>query len=308
MDLLDDVFDTLNLRGVLYFRTEFSAPWSVTVPDLSQAARFHLVVQGACIVIVEDGDPIKLGAGDMIMIPQGRSHVLADRAGRMSPPLETVLERAGYDGRGVLSVGEHQPEAETQLICGHYTFRDRASHPILDCLPNAIVITAAVRNHHPWLDDVLRMMAQRSFSGELGSVNSVKRLSEIVFMEVIRAGIAQSSETKAALEGFRDAQIGRALEKVHRSPEHPWTVADLASEAGMSRSAFAKRFTDTLGVAPMKYLSDWRLQRALAMLEDPRNSVQRVAAATGYRSAAAFSRAFSSRFGIAPGEYRKAPA
>ena len=306
MDLLDDVFDTLDLRGVLYFRTEFSGPWAVTVPDLQQAARFHIVMRGGCNVTVEDKAPVQLAAGDMIMIPRGRSHVLADRTGRNARPLETVLQDTGYDGRGVLSVGLQQSDAETQLLCGHYTFRQHAAHPLLNALPDAIVLTAVERMRQPWLDDVLRMMTQRAFSDDLGSATSVKRLSEIVFAEVIRAGIAQSPEIDAALAGFRDAQIGRALERIHEAPEHAWTVAELAAEAGMSRSAFAKRFSESLGVAPMRYLADWRLQRALALLEDPRNSVQLVAAATGYLSAAAFSRAFSARIGMAPGEYRKA--
>ena len=305
MDLLDDVFDTLDLRGVLYFRTEFSGPWAVTVPDLQQAARFHIVMQGTCHVTVEDNPAVHLTAGDMIMIPRGRSHVLADRAGRNARPLETVLQDAGYDGRGVLGVGDRQSNAETQLLCGHYTFRQHAAHPLLNALPDAIVLTAAERMRQPWLDDVLRMMTQRAFSDDLGSATSVKRLSEIVFAEVIRAGISQSPQIQAALEGFRDTQISRALERIHETPEYAWTVAELAAVAGMSRSAFAKKFNDSLGVAPMRYLADWRLQRALALLEDPRNSVQQVAAATGYLSAAAFSRAFSARIGMAPGEYRK---
>ena len=307
MDLLEDIFDTLNLRGALYFRTEFSGPWAVTVPELEQAARFHLVMQGNCHVELVGGTSVALTPGDLVMIPRGRSHILSDRAGRNARPLETVLQDAGYDGRGVLRVGERDPQAETQLLCGHYTFRTLAEHPLINALPGVIVISMAERLREPWLDEMLRMMAQRVFSDDLGSATSVKRLSEIVFSETIRIGVAKDERFAAVLDGFRDPQVGRALELIHAKPENAWTVASLAKEVAMSRSAFAKRFSDTLGVSPMRYISDWRLQRALELLENPRVSVQRVASDIGYQSPAAFSRAFSGKFGLAPADYRRTP-
>ncbi len=308
MDILDDIFDTLDLRGVLYFRTDFTPPWAITVPDLTQAARFHLVLQGHCDIEIMGEGRVSLGPGDLVMIPRGRSHVLADKPGRNARPLETVLSDAGYDGRGVLTVGEPDAAATTHMLCGHYSFRSLAEHPILRALPGYIVITTTMRMAEPWLDELLRMMAQRVFSQELGSNSSIKRLSEIVFTEVIRAGIARDEALLSVLAGFRDPQIGRALESVHNEPEKAWTVASLAKEAGMSRSAFAERFRHLVGVAPMAYLSDWRLQKALAMLESSRKPIQQIAAETGYLSPAAFSRAFSSKFGIPPTDHRRALA
>jgi hypothetical protein len=126
MDVLNDILDTLDLRGVLYFRTDFSPPWAVTVPDFEQAARFHLVVQGQCHVGFASGDSVELTAGDLILIPRGRSHVLADKPRRSAPPLEHVLQDAGYDGQGVLAVGKGVSDASTQMICGHFSFRKGA--------------------------------------------------------------------------------------------------------------------------------------------------------------------------------------
>ena len=242
------------------------------------------------------------------MIPRGRSHVLADQAGRNARPLEAVLSDAGYDGQGVLSVGGSDPDAATQMVCGHYSFRSLAAHPILGALPNHIVITASERLRHPWLDELLRMMAQRVFSESLGSATSVKRLSEIIFAEVIRAGVAREERLGAVLSGFRDPQIGRALQMIHADPGKPWTVATLASEVAMSRSAFAERFRATVGLTPMGYLADWRLQKALSLLGDSRTSIQQVTSETGYLSPAAFSRAFSAKFDVLPGEYRRGAA
>ena len=202
-------------------------------------------------------------------------------------------------------VGGDSSTESTQLLCGHFSFRNMADHPILNALPDYIVITAEMRQHEPWLDELLRIVAQRSFSDGLGSAASVTRLSEIVFIEILRAGIGQSESLAALLEGFRDRQIGRAMELIHRSPEQPWSVETLAAEVGMSRSRFAERFRQLVGTSPAAYLSDWRLQKALSLLDGPRCQIKQVASQTGYQSAAAFSRAFAGRFGCAPTEYRR---
>ncbi len=231
--------------------------------------------------------------------------MLADTSGRAAPMLDSVLSEAGYDGDGVFVLGEGDPDAATQMICGHYTFRRGADHPILRALPDLLVTTTAMRARQPWLDELLRLIAQRMFSGEIGSEAAVTRLSEIVFIELLRAGIDRSAELQSVLEAFRDKQIGHALQLMHAKPSEPWTVANLASAVGMSRSRFADRFNDAMGMGPMAYLSNWRLQKALSLLDNPRSSVQQVAAETGYRSAAAFSRAFSEKFGSPPRQYRR---
>lgn len=305
MDVLDDILATLDLKGALYFRTDFSAPWAVTVPDLSQAARFHLVVQGHCRVEFESGTALDLGAGDLVLIPRGRTHVLADSEGRNAPALETVLDQTGYQGEGVLVVGEGDPNATTQMVCGHFTFRRGADHPILSALPEYILATPALRAKEPWLDEMLRLVVRRAFSEEIGSIASVTRLSEIVFIELLRVGITQSPELKSVLEAFQDRQIGRALQFIHAQPSVHWTVESLASEVGMSRTRSAERFSQMMGKGPMAYLSDWRLQKALSLLDDTRRSVQTVATESGYHSPAAFTRAFSGKFGLAPTEYRR---
>jgi AraC-like DNA-binding protein len=307
MDVLDDILDTLDLKGAFYFRTDFSSPWAVTVPDLRQAARFHLVVQGRCHVGFPSDASTDLGPGDLVLIPKGRSHVLADAPGRDAPPLETVLSTAGYDGRGVLVVGTGDPSATTQMVCGHFTFRAGADHPILRALPEYLVTTNAMRARRPWLDDILRLVVRQVFSDTIGSAATVTRLSEIVFIELLRVGIGQSEGLRSVLEAFQDQQIGRALQLIHAEPERGWTVESLAAAVGMSRSRFAERFSDLMGAGPMSYLTDWRLQKALSLLDDARCSVQQVAARTGYRSPAAFTRAFTGKFGLAPSEYRRSP-
>lgn len=305
MDILDDLFNTLGLKGALYFRTDFADAWGVTVPFHADAARFHLVVQGSCYVRVNEGPVVELNAGDLILIPAGASHTLADHPDRPTPPLEQVLEQTGYQGQGVLSVGDGDPRATTQLVCGHLSFRHHADHPVLQALPDYLKMANSCRAKHPLLDSMLRLISQRIFDETLGAEASVTRLSEIVFIEMLKEGISEAPALLSLLEGFRDPKIGRSLQLIHQQPAVSWTVESLATEVAMSRSRFAHRFNELIGIGPMAYLADWRLQKAIALLEESRLSVQQIAAQTGYQSASSFTRAFSSRFGLAPRDYRQ---
>lgn len=309
MDVLDDILDTLDLHGVLYFRTDFSPPWGVTVPDLAQAARFHLLVEGNCHVRFASGQSLDLAAGDLLLVPRGRSHALSDAPRRRAPPLEQVLSEAGYDGQSVLVLGHESARAAagtaTRMLCGHLSFRQGADHPILRALPDYLLTTAADRARDPWLDELLTLTTRRVFDSDLASGAAVTRLSEVVFMELLRHGIHRSPRLGLLLQAVHDRYVGHALQLIHTAPEQPWTVATLAARVGMSRSRFAGRFRELTGMGPMRYLSDWRLQKALALLCEPRTSIQQVASRIGYESPAAFARAFSVRFGLPPTEYRR---
>jgi AraC-like DNA-binding protein len=300
INVLSDILNTVELKGTLYFRADFSPPFAIKVPDLGRAARFHLVVQGQLHVTLPDGVAIVLQAGDLILIPNGSTHVLAHAPGQDAPLLEEVLVRSGYDGTGTLVIGDRDPAASPQLVCGHFNCADGADHPLFRALPAALHITAADRAQRPMLDDVLRLLARRVFEDAPGSFESVARLSEVLFIEILRVGVDRAPDLERLLSAISDPQIGRALGLIHHRPEEDWTVDSLASAVGMSRSRFADRFRELVGTGPMTYVTDWRMQRALALLRDPRLSVQQVAQRTGYRSPAAFSRAFVQKFGRSP--------
>lgn len=304
MDILNDILDTLDLNGALYFRTDFSGSWAVTVPVLESAARFHLVVQGQCTFAMPNETSITLNPGDLILIPRGQTHILSDSPVESAPPLETVLEQAAYDGKGILIVGDGDKSASTQLICGHLTFRENADHPMLRALPNYLLTTASERAENPWLDDVLRLVSRQMFSGHVGSDASVKRLSEVMFIEILRIAIEDQRDIKPILKGFHDPHVGKALSLLHKTPAAHWTVKSLAKEVGMSRSSFADKFAELIGQGPMSYLSDWRLQKALFLLDESNIPVQQVAERIGYQSPAAFTRAFAGKFGLSPSQYR----
>ena len=305
MDVLDDILKTLDMQGALYFRTHFSGSWGTTVPDYEQAARFHLVVQGTCHVTFPTEGHVTLAPGDLILIPNGASNILSDSGLAKAPPLEKTLSEAGYDGRGVLRVGDGDPMAATQMICGHFTFRKGADHPMIAALPQYVHVTGAGRAREPWLDDTLKLISQRMFSPTPGATATVTRLSEIVFIELLKSTLVDTEESQSMIKALKDPQIGAALSAIHESPASNWSVDTLAQHVGMSRSRFSDRFSELLGMGPMRYLADWRLQKALVLLDQERASVQMIARESGYQSVAAFSRAFSHKFGMSPRSFRR---
>jgi AraC-like DNA-binding protein len=303
MNLIDEIFETLKLQGLLYFRTDFTGPWGVTVPELGAAARFHFVLSGRCFVRVNE-QLLELSAGDLILIPAGKTHSLSHSEKSSCPQLEKVLEQAGYQDQGVLRLGVPDESAATKMLCGHVSFRPGASHPLLDALPAYLHITSQQRAENPILDDVLRLLARCLTNPKQSSDAALTRLAEIIFLEAVKTGAESSRPLENILLAFADDKVSSALKLMHSYPEESWTVERLASQVAMSRSRFADRFSVLMGTGPMSYLAEWRLQRAMQQLSGSRLSVQQIAITTGYKSPSAFTRAFTDRYGVSPSQYR----
>ncbi len=312
LDLLSDILTRLSLRGTLYFRTSFTPPFGVQVPAFENVARFHFVQRGELKVHVSTtGETLRLRQGDLILIPHGAAHALLCNAVRPvdALPLEQVLDRAGYKGDGVLVYGGAEQDRDTQLICGHFSFagpagRRGTGHMLIDRLPPYILIENYGESAGAWIEATLRMIESEVAGARIGGDLIALKLSEVLFAQAIRAYLEHQSPTDAALSGFADPRISRALGAFHRDPAREWSVASLAREAGMSRTTFAQLFTQKMGATPMQYLTDWRMQIACHGLIESRWNVADAAAQVGYTSEAAFSRVFKKQIGLSPAAYR----
>ena len=305
MDVLSDILSTVKLQGSLYFHTVFTPPWAIQVPAFENAARFHLVTRGTCWVGLENAGPIALSTGDMILIPGGSPHRLSDAADRPAAALDRVIEESGFTGEGALVYGGGDAGIGAKMVCGHFAFAPGADHPLLRSLPKHLLVTADMRSRHSWLDDAMRFVAREAQEGQPGSAATINRLSEVLFIEAIRAHAAELPAADHILFALSDPRLGRALSAIHRAPENEWTLDSLAAEAAMSRSRFAERFRELMGIAPAAYLQEWRLQKARDMLAEGRQQISDIARSVGYRSPAAFSRAFAETFGCPPAQFRK---
>lgn len=309
MDILSDILLQLNLRGSLYFRTSFTSPWGVEVPHFDNVARFHYAHRGRCLVRVAGAEGlIALEQGDLLIVPKGAGHRLfCDPANEHHVlPLDRVLELSGFAGHGALVYGGAEDDRDTQLICGHFAFDPLARHPLIDRLPPYIHLTDYGQTAGKWMEYSLRMIGTEAGGAQIGGDLIALKMSEIILAQALRVFLAGEGAAQVGLAGLADPQLSQALAAIHREPGRGWTVADLAREAGLSRTGFAVRFAATMGMTPMAYLTGWRMQIARTALRQSRAPVADVAERVGYGSEAAFVRVFRKEAGLTPAAFRKA--
>jgi AraC-like DNA-binding protein len=319
MDALSDVLRVVQLTGAVYLDGAFSAPWCAIVPADSalcsaylppseRVVSFHLVTEGRCWAMLphDRGGALQVDAGDVIVVPQGETHVLGSSMD-LSPELLAPLlanQVAARPGE-VMTLDYGGGGAVTRMVCGFLTARDIWRNPLLSALPRLFKVGMR-GSSASWLESSLRFAAEEAASVHAGRATVLAKLSELVFVEAVRSYVdTMPDDCRGWLAGLRDRFVARALTLMHARPAHPWTVEDLAHRVGMSRSGLAQRFTDLLGVPPMQYLAQWRLQLAAQQLRLSDRPLASVAEDVGYESEAAFNRAFKREFGVPPATWRR---
>ncbi len=304
-DPLGEALHLLRLTGCVYARAELSAPWGVELPPLEGQMMFHIVTAGRMWLEADDGsEPLLLERGSLVLVPHGLGHRLLDAPGRevesfFDLPIERVTEsyeRLRWGGGG----------EECKLICVVVRFDDAASERLVEALPPVLHLDAWDGGDDRWLSDTLRFIAREAEALRPGGETVIRRLADILLIQMVRHWIETASEVDSGwLAALRDGQLGHAVAAIHRDPGADWTLESLARTSAMSRSAFAARFTNVVGEPAMRYLTRWRLQVARQTLRECNDSLGDVAARCGYRSEAAFCRAFKREFGVSPGLDRR---
>jgi AraC-like DNA-binding protein len=259
-----------------------------------------MLSRGNCWLTVEGlPDPIPLTGGDCILLARGTSFVMCDSL--QTRPRKTFQEVAARDNSNVAHHGGGG--APTTIVCGSLSF-DRASlKPISRLLPSFILIKSD-QAHTLALHTTMQALASEMAEQSPGSDVVATRLAEVLFIQILRAHIASEPDrNKGWLRAIFDPQMGSALRAIHDNVKIPWTVESLAVSAGMSRSAFAVRFKDLLKQTPLEYVTEWRMQKAMQLLEQRDRKLIDIARSVGYESDAAFSKAFKRVVGANPGEY-----
>jgi AraC-like DNA-binding protein len=320
-DALSDVLSAVQLSGSVFFDVTAKSPWVAEAPPAARIAadvmpgaqhviEYHVVTRGTCwISLVGDVafEPVKLEEGDIAVIPQGDPHVVSSAPGMRAEP-NWEAHRRPEDGNALpfpIQTGSDGP-SDTRLICGFFSWDARPFNPLLDSLPRFMRFSRdASQGSHSLLNQFIQFATSETGNKRAGSQSVLNRLSELMFVEVIRMHMDQlASNNTGWLAGLRDPLVGRALTLLHARPAHAWTVEELASQAAASRSALADRFTQMVGCPPVQYLTQWRMQIAAKRLADPNVKVAAVAHDVGYESEAAFSRAFKKFVGRSPSQWR----
>jgi len=304
VDPLGEALHLLRMSGTFYCRSEFTAPWGLELPEIPDCLMFHAVTAGQCWLVVDGVEPEPLRPGDLALVPHGRGHLLASEPGARAAklfdlPRELVSERyeiLRHGGGG----------ASTTIVCGAVRFDHPAARHLVDLLPKLITVDAWRSPQSEWIQSTLRFMAAEAMALRPGGETVITRLADILVIQAIRTWIERDAAARTGwLGALQDRQIGRAIMLVHRDPARAWTVASLAADVAMSRSAFAARFTELVGESPMHYVARWRMHVALASLKEDGAKLGELASRLGYQSEAAFSRAFKRFIGVSPGAVRR---
>lgn len=304
-DRLARVLHTLRMRSTFYCRAQLREPWALEMPAIADSVSFHVLTAGSCALRLPGSEPLELHTGDLALVPHGRGHDLLSAPDvEPVPRVDLLPQRYLTDRYSVLDYGG---EGRTsQLICGIVTFDDPAARELMRALPTVLFVGGDTTSTASSIRDALRLMANELSVPQPGGEAVATRLADILVIQAIRVWLTGELDTATGwLRALQDERIGRTLEAIHADPGGEWTIERLAHAATMSRSAFSARFTALVGEAPIAYLTRWRMNLARTRLAEENVTAAQLAAELGYRSEAAFNRAFSRIIGCTPGSIRR---
>lgn len=312
-DPLSDVLRAVRMQGAVFVDVRVTAPWCIAselgpgdcalhLLNPTQIVSFHMVTAGRLQVSIDGEPPMQVESGEIIMLPRNDYHVLWNgkpvtpvRGGALvEPSPEGGLARIRHGGGG----------EETRIICGYLACED-GFNPLIESLPPMIKLDVRAAASRGLFEASMEFAANELVEGRVAGSGVMSRLAELLFVEAVRNYAVASGENAVSwLKGVCDPQIGPALSAMHRDIATDWTVEGLARLAAMSRSAFVQKFTAVMGVAPIRYLTAWRLAISRRALRETAKTIGNVSFEVGYESESAFSRAFKREYGQSPAQWR----
>jgi len=326
-DALSDLLRSVRVRGAVFYYVSCRDQWSAEAPPAAEIAEavmpgcehvmeYHMIAKGSGWAAVAGEPPVKLATGDIVMFPQGDSHILSSAPGveshRREPdwvfatrnepkPMQIAFHHGVVEPGAILPI----EDADTVAVCGFLGCDLRPFNPLVAALPRILHLSASRAGD--WVARVIDQAVFESNSKRPGGDAVLERLAEMMFVDAARRYLDSLPENATGwLAGVRDRYVGKALSLMHARPDHAWNVEELAHEVGLSRSALHERFLQYVGQPPMQYLASWRIQLGARLLRESNRTVATIALEAGYDSEAAFSRAFKRMVGMPPAAWRRA--
>jgi AraC family transcriptional regulator, alkane utilization regulator len=308
--LIEEALALVHLSSAIFLRGEFTAPWAFAslgpqeytaafAPGADRLILFHIVLEGRFRIRLSSGEEAEPGAGEAVVLPYGDRHEMGfprearpRPVGELLPPLPwTTMPVMRQEGGG----------ERTRILCGYLHCEDLLFHPFLRALPPLIHVPPTSARSE-WLQASARYAVEEARRG--GSPSA--RLPELLLVDCLRRHLADLPPARTGwLAALHDPVVGPALKLLHQAPAERWTVERLARRVAVSRTVLGERFAAVLGVPPMRYLVQWRLQLAANLLRSSRATLPEIAGRVGYESEAAFSRAFKRGLGLPPAAWRE---
>lgn len=310
-----DIFSAMPLSSGIFLDAHFTAPWCVSarvdagdcgrfVPEPDTIIAFHYIYQGRLNLEIDAWPAVEASAGDILILPRNDKHLMASAPGRAPVAAEQLIRPSAAGGLATIRHGGGGES--TRMICG-FLGCDRQYRPVLDLLPRVVKVTLPDPIAASWFDSSFKLVAREMIFHAHSATPSLARLTELLFIDAIQRAVrGKPQESVAWFRGQSDRRIMRALSLLQAQPRHHWSSEELARAVGMSRSAFAARFTELMGMPPRRYLTLQRLRLASARLLNGADSLAQIAFDIGYESEAAFSRAFKKEYGLPPATWREA--
>jgi AraC-like DNA-binding protein len=329
-DPLSDVLSSVRLSGAVFYAVSCARSWVAESPPSRELAdalspgaehmiAYHLIVKGSCWAAVDGLPPRRFDVGDIVMFPHGDAHALSSAPGLRAEGEDQSWREETRDfpkpilvamRDGVCELGAELPaeQTDTALVCGFISCDLRPFNPLIGALPRVMHLPSS--GVGTWVAPMLGQAVAESRNRRAGSAAMLERVSEMVFVDAARRHL-ESLPVEGGegwLGALRDRHVGRAIGLMHERPAEQWTVDSLGHAIGLSRSALHERFLERVGMPPMQYLANWRMQVGAKLLRESRATVAAIALETGYDSEAAFSRAFKRLTGLPPAAWRRTQA
>jgi AraC-like DNA-binding protein len=300
-DTVADVLASVTVRSSVYCQSDLTAPWGFRVEG-ANTAKFHLVLEGACWLELPGADPVRLSAGDLVILASGEAHVMRDEPGSPVLGLDSLIADHPLDAGARLQYGG--PGARTRLLCGGFGLDNPAA--LSACLPPVLQLDSAATGISAWIEPVFALVRHEADHAAPGAQAVLAKLADVFLTQALRTFLL-GAEQAGLLRNWhaKDTLAERAAELLRLQPARQWTLHELAHEVGMSRSLLAARFRAATGDSPMRHLAKIRLGQAAGYLATASLSVESIARLTGYAGTASLSKAFKREFGVPPGMYRR---
>lgn len=294
-DPLSDVVRLLQPRAVIANPISGKGDWAVRYASYGQPG-FCIVLEGSSLLAVDGHDPVTIQAGDFVLLPTTPAFTLS---GFTPAPPVYIDPRVVRGGQGELRHGDQEGPPDMRSIGGAFAFDGDHARLLVSLLPTVVHVRGSLR-----LERLVRMVGEEYGDPKPGNACMLERLAEMLLVEAMRSTTAGGAPP-GLLRGLGDERLAMALRHIHARIDHPWSVAELARAAALSRSSFCERFTRTVGLPPMEYLLAWRMQVAKDLLRRGGLGVGEVAGRVGYGSPSAFSVAFARCVGQPPGRFAR---
>ncbi len=315
MDALSDVLRTTRLKGGVFLHAEFTEPWCLSsqvspencarfLDEASDVIPYHYVLEGRLRVKTEGEPVLELAAGEVVLFPRNDLHILG---GDLSlPPVSgDDVVKPSYDG-GLSTISLGGGGDRTRIVCGFLGGEKLDRNPVVSSLPSVLRLDVREGGGAEWIRTTFTYAADEIAAGHMGSATILAKLSELLFVEAVRRYANAMPEGQTGwLAGLKDPYVSRALAVLHARLNKDWTVDELGQKVGLSRSALADRFNHVIGMPPMQYLTNWRMQSAAYELRHSNKSILQVALEVGYDSEATFTRAFKRVMDLPPATWRR---